>query len=264
VTEAVTYVKYEVKDRLLHLTLDAPERLNAWGDEDVVELREALIRFDLDDDAWVAVLSGAGKSFHAGANMKSRHSRSAQDEHRLAGAKPPNARNSDLLRGFVNWKPVIAAVHGHVLGGGFNLAMGCDLVVAAENTKFGLFEVRRGIRGGHGLALLRELKGAGGLADELALTDRTFGAAEALAAGVVSRVAPDGEHVAVADEIARQCLELPPLAVRSNVRLRRHRVARIADEFEIMTTSVQLHQSNDYQEAKAAFREKRKPKFTGT
>jgi enoyl-CoA hydratase/carnithine racemase len=260
----MSYVKYEVKDRLLHLTLDAPDRLNAWGDEDVIELREALCRFDLDDDAWVAVLSGSGRAFHAGANMKKRHARSAEDERRLAGAKPPNARNADLLRGFVNWKPVIAAVHGYALGGGFNLAMNCDMVVAAESTKFGLYEVRRGIRGGHGLALLRSIKGAGGLADEIALTDRLFTAEEALRAGVISRIADDGHHVDVADEVAAQCLELPPLAVRSNVRLRRFQINRIADEFEVMTTSVQLHQTNDYRESAAAFKEKRKPDFTGT
>jgi enoyl-CoA hydratase/carnithine racemase len=261
----VSYVRYEVKDRLAHLTLTAPDRLNAWGDEDVIELREALVRYDLDDDAWVAVLSGEGRSFHAGANMKSRHSRSAEEKGSLpAGAKPPNARNADLLRGFVHWKPIIAAVHGHVLGGGFNLAMGCDLVVAAENTKFGLFEVRRGIRGGHGLALLREVKGAGGLADELALTDRLFTAREALTAGVISRVAPDGEHVSVADEIAAQCLELPPLAVRSNVRLRRYQVNRIADEFDIRTTSIPLHDTFDRLESAAALKEKRPPTFTAS
>jgi enoyl-CoA hydratase/carnithine racemase len=258
------YLKYEREGHLARITLTAADRLNAWGDEDVVALREAFITLDTDDEAWVAILSGEGKAFHAGANMKKRLDRPEAEKRALAGAKPPNARNADLLRGFVHWKPVIAAVHGYVLGGGFNLAMQCDLVVADETATFGLYEIRRGIRGGHGLALLRQIKGAGGLADELALTDRSFSAQEALQSGVISRLAPTGKHVEVAEEIAARCLELPPLAVRSNVRLRRYRIGLIADEFEAMTMSQPLHASNDAAEARAAFKEKRKPRFTAT
>ncbi len=260
----MSYVRYERQGHLARITLTAPERLNTWGDEDVVELRAALVRYDMDDEAWVAILSGEGKAFHAGANMKKRHERNEASGNIPPGAKPPDARNADLLRGFIHFKPVIAAVHGWVLGGGFNLAMQCDMVIADETTKFGLYEIRRGIRGGHGLALLRELKGAGGLADELALTDRAFSAQEALDHGVITRLAPADQHVAVAEEVAGRCLELPPLAVRSNVRLRRYRVGQIADDFEMMTMSIPLHASNDAAEAKAAFKEKREPRFTAS
>ncbi|MGQ4807014.1 Carnitinyl-CoA dehydratase [Candidatus Entotheonellaceae bacterium PAL068K] len=129
----------------------------------------------------------------------------------------------------VNWKPVIAAVHGYVLGVGFGLAMASDLIVAAEGTKFQIREVQRGIAGAQHWATTW-FWGSGRFATEVALTGRYFSAEEAVQFGIVNRVVPQDQVVEEAERLAEEIMTNPPLSVRANVRVSRWFARRMEEE----------------------------------
>jgi len=137
----VSYVEYRSESRIAYISLNRPERHNAMTDHDVEELATAMQHFDGDGDAYVAILSGNGPSFCSGADVESRLLSSAGAG--VSGHYRPSGE--DAFYKTVNWKPVIAAVHGYALGKGMALALCCDLVVAAEDTRFQLTEIVRGV-----------------------------------------------------------------------------------------------------------------------
>src|SRR5262245_15422258 len=119
-------VRYERKGAVCHIVLNRPEKLNAASDQLVEEVNDALLEFDADPELQVAIVSGAGRAFCSGADVKQRQLRSREELRRLGG--PAGRRSRELgLVDAVNWKPVIAAVHGYALGLGYMLAMTCDL-----------------------------------------------------------------------------------------------------------------------------------------
>src|SRR5881628_2472075 len=122
-------VRYEPKGAICHIDLNRPEKLNAANDQLVEEVNDALFEFDADPELKVAIVSGAGRAFCSGADVKQRQLRTREELRRLGG--PAGRRSRELgLVDTVNWKPVIAAVHGYALGLGYMLTMTCDLVVA--------------------------------------------------------------------------------------------------------------------------------------
>lgn len=252
-------VQYECKDRIATIRLNRPHKLNAFLDESVRQLVLTMQRFDADPDADVAVLTGNGRAFSSGADVQQRQLRSREEFARLGGPEGHGARSIDVFTRSVNWKPVVAAVHGYALGMALHMIFNSELVVAESGTKFQVTEAVRGLGASHYLALLN-FRGGGSFAVEAALTGRFFTAEEALAANVINRVAPTGKYLEVAYELARQVAANPPLSVRATVRSRRWYLDQVMREAHMQTEPYHLHFTEDFQESARAFVEKRKPR----
>jgi enoyl-CoA hydratase/carnithine racemase len=253
-----TLVDYERIDNVVTLTLNRPEKLNAFSDELVGALADALRRFDIDAEADIAIIRGRGRAFSSGADVHQRQLRTRSAFEALGGPQGWGTNSFDLLTRAVNWKPVIAAVHGYVLGLAVGIVFDCDLIVAEANTKFQITETGRGLGGAKYWATLAQ-RGGGAFANEVALTGRFFTAEEVAARNLINRVAPEGMHLPVAMELAREVAANPPLSVRSTVRVRRWHMAQHTREAINMTAGEKLYLTEDFQEAARAFAEKRKP-----
>src|SRR5258706_2260723 len=202
-------VRVERKGPVTTVVLDRPEVRNAVDGPTAGALAEAFSDFDADPDASVAVLFGAGGTFCAGADLKAMGSPNANrtDPDGNAPMGPTRMRLS---------KPVIAAICGHAVAGGLELALWCDLRVAQEDAVFGVFCGRWGvplIDGG--TVRLPHVVGLGRALD-LILTGRAVGAAEAFAIGLADRVVPSGESRAAAEALAAQIAAFPQACVRSD------------------------------------------------
>jgi enoyl-CoA hydratase len=246
-------------DGVALVTIDRPAALNALSFGLLDELADELERLDRDGRTRVAVLTGSGeRAFAAGADIVE-----------LAEQTPERLRTE---RRFDAWNrlwsieiPLIAAVRGFALGGGCELAMTCDLIVAGDDAQFGQPEIRIGVMPGAGGT--QRLTRAIGVARamELILTGRSMPAAEAHAAGLVTTVVPTGDTVRAAVDLADRIAAMPPLAVRAAKRsvlaaaelplaggLRAEREAF----FDLFAT-------DDQREGMRAFQEKRTPVWTG-
>jgi enoyl-CoA hydratase/carnithine racemase len=244
-------VLYERKEHIARIRLNRPEKLNAFSNELVEELRDAFFQFDDDESAWVAVLSGEGRAFCSGADVTKR-----------MGAVPRTSGGPVLLSRFKHYKPVITAVHGYAYGGGLRLVLHSELSVADATARFQLTEVPRGFDASPLWAELRE-RGFGSFADYLAVTGNACGAEEAAAHGLITKAVPVGEHIEAAYKLAEQVLRNPPLAVRALVKARRSRLQVLESKLN-STRQESLTATNDFRESVAAWKEKRAPKFTGT
>lgn len=254
-----SYVEYECKDHIATIAMNRPEKLNAVSDEVVRHLIEAFRRFDADKEAYVAILCGRGRAFCSGADVHQRQLRTREELERLGGPQGHGANSGDLLMQSVNWKPVIAATHGYVLGLGLGMVLDCDLIVAEEGTRFQLTETSRGLGAAKHWAQFH-FRGAGAFGDEIALTGRYFTAEEALAANIINRVAPKGKHMDVAWQLAEAVAANPPLSVRATVRTRRWYLGEYIREAAFQQAPMKLYLSEDFHEAALAFKEKRKPR----
>jgi enoyl-CoA hydratase/carnithine racemase len=141
-TDTVTYRR---EGRIGHIVLDRPSKLNAMTDDMLRALREAMVEFDDDREAWVGIVSGAGRAFCSGADVQGRQMRPPEELGRFGGPGGWASFLPDYLFRLTNWKPMIAAVHGHVLGMGLRMALLCEFIVAAEGTKFCVTETGRGL-----------------------------------------------------------------------------------------------------------------------
>ncbi len=219
-------IEYEVTDQIAYISFCRPEKHNALRDEDISDLMGALRRFDHDDDAEVAIVFGQGRSFSSGADVKARLQDSVQ-----TGTTRERTNEARAFHECENWKPVIAAVHGYCLGHAMGTALLCDVVVAAQDAVFQLTDVTIGLPS---VGIWDRLSARPMFANEVALTGRYFTAEEARDAGVVSRVVDSGEHVAVAEDLARQIMANPREAVREQVRIRRNAEAARAAQVRTM------------------------------
>jgi enoyl-CoA hydratase/carnithine racemase len=256
-------VTYERDGQVVTITLNRPDKLNAFNDELVGALSDELHRFDMDEEAHGAILCGNGRAFSSGADVQQRQLRSREEFLKLGGPQGRGTHSSDLLTKSVNWKPVIAAAHGYVLGLSVGIVLECDLVVAEEGTRFQVTETGRGLGASKYWGLMH-FRGGAAFSMEAALTGRYFTAEEAFKANLINRVASKGKYVDVARELAGEVAKNPPLSVRSTVRLRRWYMDRMSREIMHMAAPEQLYLTEDFQEAAKAFTEKRKPgKFKG-
>jgi enoyl-CoA hydratase/carnithine racemase len=257
-TGVANLVEYCRDGAIVTLTLNRPEKLNAFSDELVMALDAGLKRFDAEDDAHVAIITGRGRAFSTGADVQQRQLRSREEFLRLGGPQGFGANSGDLLVNSVNWKPVISAVHGYVMGLAVGIALECDLVAAAAGTQFQITEVSRGLGGAQYWGLLN-FRGGAAFATEMSMTGRFFSAEEAYAARLINRLAPEGKHLEVAYELAEEVLKNPPLSVRAIVRARRWRMKRLTEELKMQQAPLKLYLTEDFREAASAFAEKRKP-----
>ena len=209
----MSFVKYEQKNRVAVLTIDRQEALNALNSQVLRDLDDAITKVEQADDVFAVILTGAGRSFVAGADIGEMKDFSAIDGKRFG------VRGGSVFLRLENLsKPVIAAVNGFALGGGCELAMACDIRLAAEKAKFGQPEVGLGITPGFGgTQRLPRIVGVS-KAMELILTAKTIGAAEAKEIGLVSEVYPPEELMDKAMELAQAICANAPIAVAESKR----------------------------------------------
>jgi enoyl-CoA hydratase/carnithine racemase len=214
--KAMASVVYEKGDRIGYVTLNRPEALNALDDGLNDALWEVWADFNADDSIDVAIVTGAGKAFCSGADLKTFIPK--WEHATLLDARKNAARGigGGITRGQHRIaKPVIAAVNGFAIGGGFELALACDIRIASEKAKFGVFEVRYGLhQGDGGIVRLVAIAGVGAALD-LTLTGREVSAEEAYRLGLVSQVVPHGELIPTAERWAQRILANGQQAVRS-------------------------------------------------
>lgn len=255
-------ILYETKERIAYITLNREERRNAIDAKTSHELREAFTAFKEDDNLWVAIVTGAGdKAFSAGADLV------AMSESFQGGGDgvPMNVPFAGITRGFECWKPIIAAINGYCLAGGLELAMSCDIRIAAEHATFGLPEPKRAIiPAATGTQRLPRLVPMA-FAMEVLLTGERFDATTALNFGLVSRVVPASELKATADSIAEKICECGPLAVRAVKELAiRGRDMPFEEALKLESQFAgKIFSSEDAREGPLAFAQKRKPEYKG-
>lgn len=242
------------------ITLNRPERLNALHPPAHFECHDALDAFDRDPDQWLAILTGTGtRAFSAGNDLKYQASGGSM-------AMPPTGF-AGLTNRFNLAKPVIAAVDGLALGGGFETVLACDMVIASEPSEFALPEPRVGL-----IALaggLHRLPRAIGMkrAMDLVLTSRRVGAAEGLELGFVNRVVAPGDTLAAARAIAEDICKSGPLAIRAAKQVVQWGAdqplpAALAMQWNLAAVQ-QSRGSEDALEGPRAFAEKRAPLWRG-
>ena len=245
-------------DAVVVLRLNRPEVRNALNLDIRIRLADEVARYGADPAVRCLIITGSDTVFAAGADIKM-----------MAEADPIEimARNQQKYwRTIMDCpKPVIAAVEGYALGGGLELALCADIIVAGDGAKLGLPEVKLGIlAGGGGTQKLTRLVGSK-RAMLLLLTGRMFGAAEALAMGVVSEVAPAGQALVRALEIATEIAAQPPIAVIQIKEIVNAGINAPLDTALMLERKALLLQfaTQDQKEGMRAFLEKRKPKFEG-
>jgi len=217
VTSSVEKVLYDKQGPIAYVTLNRPEKHNAIDPDVNQRLREIWTDFRDDPEIRLAILTGAGENaFCAGADLSTMVGHWTSAGPSLGRAALPNGFAGGITRGLHRCKkPVIAALNGYVIGGGLELALACDIRVAAEHATFGSFELRRGMHPADG-GIVRLVNICGvGIALELELTGEPIDAQRALQCNLVSRVVPAAQLMASAEEIAAKILRNPQRAVES-------------------------------------------------
>ncbi len=254
------FLTLEVADRIATLTINRPDKLNALNNATLGELSNAVDEIRIREDIGGAIITGAGRAFVAGADVRE-----------LAGQTPvvgkARARGGqDVFRRIETCsKPVIAAVNGFALGGGCELAMACHIRIASDQAKFGQPEVKLGLCPGYGgTQRLPRLVGKG-RALQLLLTGDTIDANEAFRIGLVNQVVHAAELMNAAQKMMRQILANAPLAVALCIEAADRGLEMSLDEGLLLEANHfgLLAASEDIREGTAAFLEKRSPSFKG-
>ena len=256
------FITYEKVDRIAYLTINRPDVMNALHPPACVEMSDAWDDFAEDPDAWVAIVTGAGeRSFSAGMDLRYRNKtdgeRVAMPESGFGGLTNPRKRAIN--------KPIIAAVNGYALGGGLEMAMACDIIIASDTATFGLPEAKRGI-----------LPGAGGMhrlprqipfrvALGYMLTGRSMPADEAYRWGLINEVVPAADLMETAKKWALEILDCAPLSVRAIKQAATLGLDMSLQEAYNTRFPAQeaMQGSEDSREGPRAFGERRKPVWTG-
>lgn len=253
------YFTSERDGHMLIVTLNRPERMNALHSPAHFELDAVWNEFEADPDLWIGILTGAGeRAFSAGNDLKFQAEGGTRE-------KPPSGFGGLTTR-FDRTKPVIAAVNGVAMGGGFELALACDVIIAADNARFALPEPRVGLAalagGLHRLPRVIPQKQAMGMI----LTGRHVPAAEGYQLGFVTELVKEGEALNAAKAFAAQIEECSPVSIRTSLDVVREglKYASLAEAMHAEYASVEvLWNSEDLVEGPLAFAEKRKPNWKG-
>lgn len=251
-------VEDQYAENIALIRLNRPKQLNALNPQLMSELQEALKVLDKDESVRVVIITGDEKAFAAGADIKQMADKSAID--------------MQIMDQFSTWdqikktkKPIIAAVCGFALGGGCELAMTCDMIIASESAKFGQPEIKIGVMPGAG-GTQRLTRAVGkAKAMEMILTGKFISASEALDLGLVNKVVPDELYLEEAVELATEIAAMSPIAVQLAKESVNKAYDTTLDEglmFERKNFYLTFA-SEDQKEGMNAFIEKRKPNFTG-
>lgn len=248
----------------LIVTMNRPEARNALSGEMLAIMAEAWERVNTDPNIRVAILTGAGGYFCAGADLKSMSEKPPSDSFE-SGEYDPSVIKS-LLKGYRLTKPLIAAVEGPAIAGGTEILTATDIRVAGVSARFGVSEARWSLYplGGSVVRLPRQVPYT--VAMDLLLTGRHIKAPEAKEIGLIGHVVPDGEALAHARQIAEVVANNGPLAVQAILKTVRDSEGKHEDECwrEDAAVGAKVFASNDAKEGPRAFLEKRTPTFTGT
>jgi enoyl-CoA hydratase/carnithine racemase len=257
-------IRYEVADRIATITLNRPERMNAFNTEMLDAWHDALRDAQADDAVHAIIVTGAGKAFCSGGDInrmgERRETTPLERKNDLAG----HVQRIPLLLESID-KPLIAAINGAATGAGMDFALQCDLRYAAESARLGETYVRVGlVPGAGGTWFLPRIVGTA-KALELFWTGDLISAQEAERLGIVNKVLPDAELMSHVRSVAQKIAEGPPLSIRfikravyQGTRLDlRASLDLISSHFAVVSSSA------DHKEAVQAWQEKRKPKFTG-
>lgn len=253
------FISTQTDGHLLEITLNRPQVMNALHPPTHDEMDDALNQFAADENLWVAILTGAGeRAFSAGNDLK----------YQAQGGKmwSPDSGFAGLTSRHDLFKPLIAAVNGIAMGGGFEIALACDLIIADENALFALPEPRVGLAalagGMHRLPRQIGMKRA----MSMMLTGRRVGAVEGKELGFVNDIAPAGTVMEVARQWAAQMLECAPLSIRATKQVAMQGVdtASLQESTAVHYSAVrEMVQSEDFVEGPLAFSQKRAPQWKG-
>lgn len=252
------YCLVDTADHIMTVRINRPDRLNALHPAANAELGRVFDHFATDDDLWVAIITGEGRGFSAGNDL--RHQ--AEGGERVAMPRGFGG----LTSRFDLDKPVIAAVNGVAMGGGFEIALACDLIIASDQARFALPEPKVGLAAlAGGLQRLpRQIGPKRALG--MILTGRHVSAAEGYELGFVNEVVPHEQLMERAMDWARQIIACSPLSIRASkdVVYRSLDMASLQESMEVPYESVKrLVRSDDFIEGPKAFAEKRPPNWTG-
>mgnify|MGYP001445258363 CR=1 FL=1 len=268
-------MSYTRKEKIGYITFNRPNSLNAVNFQFEQDFHDALLEFDMDDKAWVAIISGTGRCFCAGADIKQKFAgmTDVQKATRTKGANPES-----YLGRTINWKPTIAAVHGYALGAGMLIAAESDLVVASADAQFGITETKRGLPGGHVWAKMNAFMPSK-VITEMLITGEPIQAQRLYDLGFINRLVDTISSTSQstdkkessnrvlekvmkeAEELASRIVGTPPLAARSGVRLSRNQWIIPAINADLYLQPLRLHETEDFQEATKSFVDKRPPNF---
>ena len=252
---ALGYVK---EGKIAIITLNRPEALNSFDPEQLDQFNKAIYDFNEDENLWVAIVTASGeRAFSVGADIKMTLPRIQDSPQR--GEMPAPAICEDMQV----WKPIIAAINGACLGGGFEVALACDIRIAAENATFGFPEINLGLIPGWGgtQRLPRAIPLA--KAAEMLTSGRPIDANEAYRIGLVNKVVPAAELMAEAKKMAEALLKPAPLAARAAKQAMMQGLnTTLLNGLEIeYQLEKYVTKSQDFKEGRQAFMEKRKADF---
>ena len=256
---------YDVQDRIATLTLNRPERLNALSDALREDLYDAVTKSAADPSVRVLVITGAGRGFCSGGDVKAMNERDQTGQVSSASERLSPMRDRIILAMRDCPKPVIAAVNGAAAGAGMNLALACDMRIASTAAKFSQAFVKRGLAPDWGGTWFLPRIAGTAKACELILTGETIDASEALRLGIVNAVVAPEELMNEAYKLARKIAAGPPVAIQLAKRAIHHNQdvdLRAGLEFETFAQGI-CKETEDAKEGVRAFVEKRAPVFRG-
>jgi len=266
-------VHYELgDDHVVWITIDRPQAMNSLDMDHFAQLRRAWDRFDADEEAWVAIVTGVANAFCTGADLKTYIPEITRLQKEIASRQVEELdgyRIDDgvkaVLRGAKIYKPIVAAVNGACVAGGMEMLGGCDLRVAAPEAYFGVMEPKRGLFAGGGTTVRLPRQIPYPAAMEFLLCADRVPAEQALAMGLLNAVVPARELRAKAEEYAHRITVNGPLAVRKTKEsVLRGLATDMREAYRIESAiATEVFSSEDAKEGPAAFADKRTPRWTG-
>jgi len=251
-------VGYQKEGKIAIITLNRPEALNSFDPDQIDQFNKCLRDFNSDDDVWVAIVTATGeRAFSVGADIKTTLPKIQESANRAGMPAPLICEDGQI------WKPIVVAINGACLGGGFEVALACDIRIAAENATFGFPEINLGLIPGWGgtQRLPRAIPMA--KAAEILMSARPIDAQEAYRIGLVNKVVPLAELMNEAKKMAEALIKPAPLAARAakqammlGVEMTLPNGLELEYQLERYVT-----RSEDFQEGRQAFIEKRKANF---
>lgn len=260
------FLQFSVDDHVAWITMNRPEVLNAIHPPMQAELDQAWLRVRDEEDIWAAVITGAGdRAFSAGSDLKWRASRDDDDirEHSRAGVQ--DAQAVGFQRGEDCWKPLVAMINGYAVGGGLEVALGCDILIASQTARLGLPEARRGLMADAGgiHRLTRRLPWHAAMS--MLLTGRLVEADEALRIGLVSEVAATQNLLEVTQGWVQAIRSCGPLSLQASkeAAVRGAGLPLAQAMMSDFPQAERLRASSDFVEGPRAFVDKRAPRWQG-